>query len=311
MNRADNTSLHTDLIKANIALFKGERAETQRLLQGHIIKNSRTWKDDSNATMIIWLQAQSQNNLDERIKHLELLVANTDSDDYYGQMAQDYLQEEDNYQQKINPRRRRFSGIALGVPWWKAFILMLLGGVITFAGLNILNDDSPQPAAQDTTLAANDEQHQPTLDAPDKSQILVPDSYTARYPQGIMQIAAIEDNSERVTDAGQQLQILPVPGARFYALNIIFECRGLKAICDEPPEAELTLKLADDRLVATRADVSIAGESVFEPIALGRTTTGWVVFEIPLISTIDTLIIMPADEDGTATPVVIELHQQP
>jgi hypothetical protein len=123
---------------------------------------------------------------------------------------------------------------------------------------------------------------------------LVADAYTARYPQGILQVTAIEDQSERVIDSDTGEVLTPIPGARFYALNVVFECRG--GICDAPPQANLTLQLDDGSRIQPRVGVQIAGATGLSPIALGRTTNGWVVFEVPSITPVAALVVSAPDD---------------
>lgn len=298
--------MHTKLIKANIALFEGARSETRRLLQAYRDERGQFLDNDPDASMVMWLDAQAQGDRDERIRRLHALVASVEPDDYYAQLARDYLLEEEKYFQKIhaNPNQRGAGFTLLGVSMWKVIVFCVVGGVAAFFIVSLLSgggDSSSQPDVG----AMLDDQAQATLPAlPDQSQPLLADSYTARYSGGILQAIALEDNSGRVISTRTLEVATPVPGARFYALEVVFECRI--AICNAPPEADLALQL-DNGIVEVRRDVAIAGERVFEPIALGRTTAGWIVFEVPTISRVDALVITSDSADVSAEPVVITL----
>src|SRR5262249_8576546 len=103
--------------------------------------------------------------------------------------------------------------------------------------------------------------------------------------------------------------LTPIPGARFYALNVAFECRG--GICDAPPQAILKLQLDDGSLIAPRTGVQIAGTTPLSPIALGRTTSGWLVFEVPSITPVSALVVSAPDANGEAfEPISINLSSQ-
>jgi hypothetical protein len=280
--------LSLTLIKANIALYRGERAEALRLLRQY--QSERPAGDDPHRSMVLWLEAQTQPDDAMRARLLRDLIHSTDIDDTYAQMAREYLLAEEAYSAPPQPKRR--TGLWLGGA---------LGGVLLVgAGLLLrpfANDPTPTatPALTPTPAAALAE----TL--PDRSEPLVADGFTARYERGILQVVALEDRSERVVSAdGAVLE--PVAGARFYALEIVFECRG--GICDAPPEAALALQTGTD-MIAAREDVTIAGDGVLEPIALGRSTRGWVVFEVPSLSNVEALHVQPEDAD----PIIIDLPE--
>jgi hypothetical protein len=290
---------HRKLVKANLALLKGGRGETARLLGDY---RAAGGGEPENAPMVLWLDAQAQTDRDERIRRLNNLIASVPADDPYAQMAREYFQDEDAYQQKIaevqaRPRIRFSSAV------WRALAFALLGGVIVLVAMSILNP--PAKPTSDTETQANALQSTtlPSTPLPDHSRALVADAYTARYPQGILQVTAIEDESERVVDETNAL-VLPVPGARFYAVNVAFECRG--GICDQPPQANLTLQLDDGSRIQPRTDVHISGTTPLSPIALGRTTNGWIVFEVPLVTTVTALIVSAPDEQAFE-PITINL----
>ena len=299
--------MHTKLIKANIALFEGARSETRRLLQEYRAERGQLWENDPDASMVMWLDAQAQGDRDERIRRLHTLVASVEPEDYYAQLARDYLLEEEKYWQKIhsNPDRRTSGFNLLGVSLWKVIVFCVVGGIVTFVVVSMLSGSGDTPAQSVGADVASTPSGQATSPAfPDQSQPLLADSYTARYSGGILQAVALEDNSERVVNTRTLALVTPVPGARFYALEVVFECRI--AICNNPPEAELALQL-DNGIVEVRSDVAIAGERIFEPIALGRTTVGWIVFEVPTISRVDALVITSSSDDVSSEPVVITL----
>jgi len=272
-------AVNLKLIQAQIALFKGERAETLRLLDEY----RETYGSDD--PMVMWLDAQAQSDRDARIQRLQVLAGYSDS--IYGQLAQDTLRVEAEYLQKIeavrrarsfDPTTRRLIGLAA------ALIIGVL--ILVSLGVGRTPVETPTPTV---TIA-------PTpLTLPDRSRVLVADSYTARYPRGILQVAAIEDESARVVSRSEQTLVMPVPGARFFALKIVFECRG--GVCNQPPEARLRLELSNGETIDARDDVQIANDTILEPIALGRTTTGWVIFEIPTVTSADALLVTAPNEN--------------
>jgi hypothetical protein len=282
------TNQNRKLVKANIALFKGGRGETARLLGDY---RAAGGGEPERAPMVLWLDAQAQPERAERIKRMNVLIANVPPDDPYAQMARQVLQDEEAYQQKISDAAARpgmkFGAVGRGLAY------VLLGGLIVLVGMSILNPPQAVTVIDVQPTAITD--IQPTaVNLPDNSRALVADAYTARYPQGILQVTAIEDESERVIDSDTGEVLTPIPGARFYALNVVFECRG--GICDVPPQANLTLQLDDGSRIQPRTGVQIAGTTSLSPIALGRTTNGWVVFEVPSITPVSALVVSAPDE---------------
>ena len=99
-----NANQNRKLVKANIALFKGGRGETARLLGDY---RAAGGGEPERAPMVLWLDAQAQPERAERIKRLNVLIANVPPDDPYAQMARQVLLDEENYQQKISDAAAR------------------------------------------------------------------------------------------------------------------------------------------------------------------------------------------------------------
>jgi hypothetical protein len=280
--------LDARLIKANIALFKGERAETLRFLQEYVDEFGFSLERDPHAPLVMWLDAQAQTERDERIRRLRILVNSVPADSLYSQLAQQYLYEEDRLTAPAS------SGFELG-GMARAALLLVVGGALALGGAALLNSGQPAPPA--ATGATVTPSPAPTeMNLPDLSQALVADSFTANYPRGVLQVTALEEDSKRVINTSEQTLATPVPGARFFALSLVFECRG--GICNAPPEAQLALQVDNGDLIPVRQNASIAAQPTMQPIALGRTTAGWVVFEVPLISTVRALVVSPPDPNS-------------
>lgn len=286
--------MHEQLIEANKIFFAGDRAETRRLLADYSRNHDADWE------LVQWLDAHAQDSHEEFITGLELLVAQGEPHNYYVQMAQSYLNEEHEYQSKIDPpaNPRRTWSMFAGAGAMFALGLLVAYVAITGFGGNSSGETLVITATPDPLFALA-----PTLQLEDRSQTLFGDVYTARYNSGILQITAIEDRSQRVFERRTDSVIAPVPGARFVALAIIFECRS--GICRQPPEAELFLQLDNDELIPRRTDVYISETLDLEPVALGRTTEGWMIFEIPALNRPTRLLIQtPANDLGTPAPAL-------
>ncbi len=289
--------MHSELIEANKTFFAGDRAETRRLLAEYCRTQDGDWE------LVQWLEAHAQDNHDEFIKLLQELVAQGEPDNLYVQMARAYLDEEAEYQSKITPpsNPRRIWSIGLGAGAMFALGLIVAYVFISGFGGNNNNEMLVVTATPDPLLALA-----PTLQLEDRSQTLFGD-YTARYTSGILEITAIEDRSQRVIERRSDSLITPVPGARFVALSIVFECRS--GICRQPPEADLFLQLDNNELIPRRTDVTIGDTLDLQAVALGRTTQGWMIFEVPALNRPTALIIQTLpDETGTQAPALsIEL----
>lgn len=288
--------MHPTLIKANIALLEGQPSEVQRLLQEY--RSEAAPNPDPDLALVLWLDAHSRSTPEAIIEGLQVLVSRVPPDVPYARMAQEYLQDDTAYRSPPPPAIRRQPLLLAG--------LFTLVGVVVTLGLialfnraqpqaSINNNDTSQTALAPTTVAAN---------LPDLSQTLAPDLYIARYPQGILNVLALENASQRVIKNVDGSLATPIAGARFYALRLNFECRG--GICDQPPEARITVVLDDGTQLEPRVGLSISGEQPLQAVALGRTTVGWVVFEIPLVSTVKSLMVAPR-VTGDFEPITIAL----
>lgn len=283
--------MHEKLISANIALFKGERAETIRLIEELEREQPATIHD--HRSMVMWLLANAQTDNQLRLQAMHELIAHTPPDDYYHQLTRQYLAEEDTYNRKLQPSRGLATRQLIGI-----IAVVLVVGILAVGVLN--TGDVPTSIALDASPTPIPTVVNPE-DLPDKSRAIVADSFSARYIQGILQVLAIEDRSERVIYIEDGLLAEPVAGARFYALQVIFECR--LGICNTPPQADLEILLNNGTSLPLRSDLTIAGQPPFEPIALGRSTSSWLVFELPTLNQPTNLIIRPQSDSGVETQI--------
>ena len=288
--------MHPTLIKANIALLEGQPSETQRLL--HEYRSEALPTPDADLALVLWLDAHSRSTPEAVIEGLRALVSRVPPDDAYARMAQQVLQDEAAY--------RSPPPAAIGRrPLLVAGLFTLVGVVVTVGLIALFNRAQPQASTNnDATQTALAPTAIVPANLPDSSQTLVPDQYSARYPAGILNVLALENASQRVIKNADGSLATVIAGARFYALRLNFECRG--GICDQPPEARITLALDDGTQLEPRAGLRISGEQPLQAVALGRTTVGWVVFEIPLVSTVKSLVVAPRVA-GDFEPITIGL----
>jgi hypothetical protein len=290
--------MHPTLIKANIALLEGLPSETQSLLQEY--RSETAINPDPDLALALWLDAHSRPTPEAMIEGLQVLVSRVPPDDAYARMAQQYLQDEAAYRSPPPTAIRRQPLVLAG-------LFTLVGVLVTLGLIALFNRAQSQPTVNNNDAALT--ALAPTLalpvNLPDTSQTLAPDQYSARYPQGILNVLALENASQRVIKNTDGSLATPIAGARFYALRLNFECRG--GICDQPPEARITVPLDDGTQLEPRPGLSISGEAPLQAVALGRTTVGWVVFEIPLVSTVKSLVVAPRVA-GDFEPITIGLE---
>ncbi len=289
--------MHPTLIKANIALLEGLPSETQRLLQEY--RREAAPNPDPDFALVLWLDAHSRPTPEALKEGLQELISRVPPENAYAQMAQNYLQDEAAYRSPPPPAIRR-------QPLLLAGLFTLVGVVVTLGLIALFNRAQTQPtlSSSDAALTALAPTPDVPVNLPDSSQTLAPDQYAARYPQGILNVLALENASQRVIKNVDGSLATPIAGARFYALRLNFECRG--GICDQPPEARITVMLDDGTQLEPRAGLSISREAPLQAVALGRTTVGWVVFEIPLVSTVKSLVVAPRVA-GDFEPITIGL----
>lgn len=277
--------LHPALIRANIALFIGDYAEVRRLLDDYRAAGGGAAE---HAPMALWLDAHSQPEPEERLRRLESLLSLVPPDNIYAHLAQTILDLE--RPTPVEPPRR-FT--------MQRMIVAAIAVVLGLVGLYLI-----LPRPQPLTVADVPPTATPAPTAaplPDRSRPLTGVS-RANYAGGILQVIAVEDSAQRIVGP-DGAQLTPVPGARFFAVELAFECRI--AICQNPPEADITLRLADDSVISPGARAFVQNETSLSPVALGVTTRGWLVFEIPSIIAVSALDVSAAAANGES--LVIEM----
>lgn len=290
--------MHPTLLQANQALYAGDRAQVRRLL------DSYSPQENTDLDVRLWLEAHAQAEHERFLGKLYELVENAPANSPYVQMARRYLDDEEEYRLRLETRTARRNWGA----WLIPLATFVLGGVLV---LFIADGVNSRREPQTLVVTATPEVAslaEATEALEDRSERLLAEQYSVRYEQGILQIAAYEDRSQRVRSERSDALETPVPGARFFALEIVFECRG--GICRQPPEAELFIELDNGNWIEARTDVYIAGDAGLQAIALGRTTSGWQIFEIPTINRPQALVVVPNSPDDSITeaaPLRIEL----
>lgn len=300
--------MNPTLIKANIALFNGSRAEARRLL-GDYQAQAGAAPAAEEATLVQWLGAQAQDSRDARVEGLRKLLQTAPPDDPYARLATQYLADEQRAEEAAATDTVPEAGEApqpkaraiLGVPFWKAGAFALVGVIAGIIAMTIFGGGSvasgPSVVTVPTTAPGTTPAGTPL---PDRSTPIPGELHQTTYPDGILQVTRIEDDSQRIVDQ-QNNVATPVAGTRFVALKLLFECRGGSGgICRQPPEATVALLLDDlVTLAPRRSDVTVAGEGTFRQVAQGNTTDGWAVFEVPESRGVGSLAVFPTRPEAT------------
>jgi len=274
------------LIRANIALYTGEYADARRWLAEYQAEGIAP----EHAAQVLWLDAHTQPEPAERLRRLGAMVAQLDPSDPYADLARAALEAERAAEPPV-VKRSYLPRIAL-------LIGVLLIGVV--AAILFSGGTPPATVVLTTTPALPPTATPP----PDRSTPLTGDGFTVRYADGLLTAVGVEDSSTRVVRLGTGEFVSPLEGARFYALEVAFECRS--PICNNPPQGVLTVRLADGSQIAPRRDLALFEQATLTPIALGRITRGWVIFEIPVISPVAALEITTRDPQ-TGLDSVVEI----
>jgi len=260
------------LLHANLALYEGDALRAQRHLQAFYRLGGPAAEDDP---MALWLDAQTQFDAEQRLVRLRALRACAPLSTY-GRLAQAILAQEDAYEAAAADLAARLR------PRWPTLSrqtrrLLLASALLALLGFGLLlawpapaAPASPPPPVPAITLL------------PDLSLPLDSASFRVELPAlGLLELTARENDSRRVVDSATSSRVLtPLSGARFFAVQGRFECRA--SICAAPPQAQVALVLDDGARIAPRADARIIAAEDWPGVALGRSSSGWWVFEIPL-----------------------------
>src|SRR5262245_9569679 len=125
-------AMNPRLIKASIAMFNGAKSESRRLLDEYLAEENGPL-----TPQVMWLDAQTQNEREERLGKLRILAEAAGSDDRYGLMALEVLRDERKYGSARESRSASAAWNVIGVPLWKVLSFTLLGAVIIFLGLSL------------------------------------------------------------------------------------------------------------------------------------------------------------------------------
>jgi hypothetical protein len=296
-----NATMDARLIKANIALFNGSRSEARRLLNDYSAAVPEPSEDA--LPMVLWLNAQAQDDREARKSALESLVEKVSRNNRYAQLAANYLANEEKYAVDAKPAAETTDGTTgkrrlpkiLGVDLWKVAVMVGIGAGIGILILSVLapprpTTQIPQNIVANATLTTGVVPTSAAQALP-RATSIAPETHQVEYREGILQVSAVEPDSQRVANFDGVAQQPSVAGSQFYAVKLIFECR--EGVCNQPPQADLLLQMTDGVLLPPVEEVGLIGENLMQGVAQGRSTNGWVVFEIPATSNVSALVSVP------------------
>jgi hypothetical protein len=293
--------LHPAIIEANLSLFRGERAEALRYLADYADEPD----SHINHPLILWLNAQAQADPQDRVERLHRLIALVSEDNPYAQLARNMLENEERYASLPHPRQQGEKRL-FGLPR-RLLVVQLIIFALGLVALLVLSSNANRASATSTVTPAENpitiQAVTPTL-LPIHAIPLPANGYDVQYSAGRLQVISVEDSSERIIGSNGET-LVPIKGARFYALQVRFECKI--GICDTPPEAVLALRVDNQLMVVPRDGAVVEASDSLQPIARGRSTSGWIIFEIPIDSVIDALLVAPKDSPEDVPPLFINL----
>jgi len=279
--------MNSNLKKANQALLEGDRDSVLELLE-----------NASQTPEVLWLRANSVLSDTERIEILRQLAGGAGR---YSQLAGEFLDRELKIQKALDePPDYKF----WKQPTWekkmekmRAYRMWVFGGIllIVLAVVGVIANNKNREEYEIYTEGVK---------ATQTAQAYFAGKQFAEYPSGTLSIIDFEDSVNQIerpvtfgeTQDNQQYKpVDPAQGARFVAVRIDFKCA--MAICENPPEADLRLLLADETYTrafnySSRAFFIDEPPTTFDRIANGQSVKLWFVFEVPRITSPKGLIVV-------------------
>ncbi len=281
--------MNKTLEKANQALLDGDRDGVLRLLQNEV-----------ETPDVMWLRANSILSDEERLLLLRKLAG---GDSRYSQRASEFLEREIKFQADLDePPDYKFwlqTNYQKRIEKMREFRMWIIGGVLLlFLGVFGIVININYESEYDRQVKS--------VQATQTAQTFFDGKQFAQYGNGTLSIIDVidpVDTLDRPVTFGDTLDdnfrpMMPADGARFVADLINFQCTI--PICNEPPEADLALMLADDKPTApsnysSRLFFIDEPPSEFDRIASGKSIKIWFVFEVPRITSPKALLIFAPD----------------
>jgi hypothetical protein len=261
-----------NFIRANRALFEGDRGKIAEFLQDVPLSGRK-----------LWLLAAASDDEAERTSLLQGVVAEGEAP--YADMARDILEREHyfaqeiakppRWQERIMRNRQRIIQVALAVV--AIIVIVLVGRNFIFPS----DSGSAGTVGNTTPIAGSTDTPTPTSTATVTAIPANPINGVSYMPLGSLRIINAEFPTSRAIGAGSTL-VTPPPGSAFIAIQYEFTCGTVAAFCSNPPQGQLGLQLADTSLgIIPDSGLTLAGESRPGQISSGGTIQSWIVFPVP------------------------------
>lgn len=263
------------LQKAHLVMMDGDRDSVLEQIDS-----------EANTTEVLWLRAQSALNEETRLSLLEQVAA--EDHPVYSPLAAEIVRREREFAQKLSATpdyqfwkkpgwRAKMAALRQQRVWSLSLLAVALISILVL----ISSAFQSQAAAAAVELTAQ------AAPRPTATITAIPPAKRASlsYPAGDFTAIRIENPTNRlvITAGGMNAgtPAAPAVGAHYLALQFEFICRI--ALCENPPEAQVSLKLDDGNIVSYSSNYQPVLAEIPGParISKDQMVSGWLVFEIP------------------------------
>ncbi|MCX7976565.1 MAG: hypothetical protein N2646_05785, partial [Bellilinea sp.] len=213
-----------------------------------------------------------------------------DNSSIYSHLAQQIVQRERAYEQQLDQPpdyqfwkkagwKAKWSGFWQQRAWSLGILAVVFISALVLVAVAFQNNSQRSSA---TPAAVVQQTPRPT---PSVTALPVNKRPRISYTAGEFSIIRIENPTHRMVlsnaNSDPNTAAVPAVGAVYLAVQYEFLCRA--ALCENPPEAEIALKLEDGSVVSYTSSYRpvLAEFPGVARIAKNQTVTGWLVFEIP------------------------------
>jgi hypothetical protein len=292
------------------AVLAGDRYTAHELLKEYL-------RHDNRDPEALWYIIHTTDDEDFRAQALDTLIAKT-PDSAWRERAKRIREREEelepppSWSERQWERMKAHKGLIISV------ILVVFVFIPLAAILVVRERDQNEQERQQALSATATARVTPTPSAtPTSTPFPRVSQYQARYDEGTLVVLRIERatqrplQSDRTSDAATPA---PPVGAEFVAIQFEFLCGTAQAICNEPPQGDISLRLANGSVVSynTSNTVTVVGELMLGAVSAsqGATISGWRVFEVPRGAGIDAVLLRPAsyEYDDPRPPLEIRLN---
>jgi len=261
---------------AHLALMEGDRDEVLRLIENEPVTPES-----------LWLRAQSVLDEKQRLSLVSQLAAENDS--LFAPLAAQIYQREKAFEERLSATpdyqfwkqpgwNEKISSLKKQKAWIWAIISVFT--ILALILLTLLINPDGTSSNLSSSIASPVPMYTPSVTA-------LPVNLRERiqYPAGDFSIVRIELPTTRPVSYSNSSNLdvaVPAIGAHLLAIQYEFLCRA--AICNQPPEAQISLKLTNGSVISyvSYNQPVLTEYSSSARVAQNQTASGWLVFEIPI-----------------------------